>query len=211
MTCRFGDFWFFFLLLSRHSLSEALASFMCNAKGKGGACLKKPPALPKDRIPGPEFEEKTQKDIEMQRLMKQMKDMGMGGQMYGRDDMDDLMDDYRDEGDMPGMDGMPPGMGMDGMGDMGGGADDAPPLETESTPSGPSVMDKIKDAGQSAWNWGKGLFSGGQKDAASEAAPAADSSASAAAAASGDAAPKKKSTKKKKSKKKTKSAKAPEL
>ena len=65
-----------------------------------GACLAKPPKLPKDRPKGPAFEKVDKKDVDMQRMMKTMRDAGMGGmQMYGRDDMEDMMDDYNDDFD----------------------------------------------------------------------------------------------------------------
>ena len=129
----------------------ALQAFLCNDAASTKACAKKPPPLPADRAPGPAFEEKTEKDIQMQRMMKQMKAMGMGGTMYNRDDMDDLMDDYRDDyGDLP--DGLNLG------GDATAASDDA--QTTSDDAPVPSLMDKVKAAGRSAWNWGKGLFGG---------------------------------------------------
>ena len=61
------------------------------------------PKLPKDRPAGPKFEPVDKKDIDMQRMMKTMRDAGMGGmQMYGRDDMDAMMSGDYDDGDEDG-------------------------------------------------------------------------------------------------------------
>lgn len=48
------------------------------------SCKQKPPPLPKDRPVGPAFEAVDPEEIKMQKMMAQMKEMGMGGQVYDR-------------------------------------------------------------------------------------------------------------------------------
>ena len=84
----------------------AVTQFLCRDEDETalGACLKKPPKLPKDRPAGPKFEPVDKKDIDMQRMMKTMRDAGMGGmQMYGRDDMDAMMNGDYDDDEAPGI------------------------------------------------------------------------------------------------------------
>lgn len=72
------------------------------------ACSKKAPPLPADRPKGPEFVVADKKEREIQKMMAGMKDMGMGGTLYNRDQMmnqykalggDDLEDEDDDEGE----------------------------------------------------------------------------------------------------------------
>mmetsp|Transcript_35548 Transcript_35548/g.57126 ORF Transcript_35548/g.57126 Transcript_35548/m.57126 type:complete len:346 (-) Transcript_35548:171-1208(-) len=188
----------------------ALTSLLCNSNDGGGACLKKAPPLPKDRAPGPAFVEKTEKEIEMQRMMKTMKDAGMGNMnMYSKDDMADLAADYEEENDMG---GDMPGLGGD-VGDGTGGYEDTEgtegmegadvPFEPEASYT-PTMTDKLKEAGAGAYNWAKGLFGGvdsGEKKAPEKQAGTGSTG--------GD--PKKKKKGKKSKSKTKKSAKAAEL
>lgn len=54
-----------------------------------------------------EFVAQSEKDIEMERMLENMKAMGMGGSLYNKDDLGDLMgmDGYEDEEDFGGMSG----------------------------------------------------------------------------------------------------------
>lgn len=72
-----------------------------------GRCKKVIP-LPKDhsRQDHP-FKAQSEKDIQMEKLMATMRESGVGGNLYGREDMDDLMqmygggngdEDYEDSG-----------------------------------------------------------------------------------------------------------------
>ncbi len=57
-------------------------------------CSKKQPILPASGRQDFPAKEISQKDLEMEKLMKSMKDMGMGGMsMYNRDDMDEMAND----------------------------------------------------------------------------------------------------------------------
>ena len=53
-----------------------------------------------------EFVGISEKDLEMEKMMAELKGMGMGGSMYGKDDMASMMDGYGGYGDegVPGMD-----------------------------------------------------------------------------------------------------------
>ncbi|KAG9137872.1 hypothetical protein Leryth_023374 [Lithospermum erythrorhizon] len=66
---------------------ESLVSYLC--KDLSASCTRKPPPVPKDRVPGEPFIPKSEKEAEMERLMKSME--GMPGapnmQMYSRDDL----------------------------------------------------------------------------------------------------------------------------
>ena len=71
---------------------------------------KKPVALPSDYarkdIP---FEPQTEKEIEMEKLLESMKASGIGGSMYGRDDLEEMMQMYGgdlDEGSDGAFDGI---------------------------------------------------------------------------------------------------------
>jgi hypothetical protein len=70
------------------------------------------------------FQALSEKDYEMEKLMASMKSMGMGGSMYNRDNMEEMMDQYKDQmgGDEDGYGDMMGGMGgMGGMESMMGG------------------------------------------------------------------------------------------
>jgi hypothetical protein len=128
-------------------------SFLCLNEEEDalGCCLEKPPPLRKDRKKGPSFEATDKKEIEMQRMMKQMEAMGMGGmQMYGRDDMADMISDYDDDSSESG------GFGGGG-GDFSGGGDASDDAVLPSA----SVAEKAKVTAKNAWssvkNFGKGL------------------------------------------------------
>ncbi|KAH6761718.1 nucleophosmin [Perilla frutescens var. hirtella] len=86
---------------------DALINFIC--KDLTGACSSKPPPVPKDRTPGEPFVAKSEKEAEMERLMKSMEGMpgAPGMKMYSREDLmnqnfgagdgDDEDDDDADE------------------------------------------------------------------------------------------------------------------
>ena len=50
-----------------------------------------------------EFVAQSEKDIEMERMLEQMKAMGMGGSLYNKDDLGEMMgmDGYDEEEDGP--------------------------------------------------------------------------------------------------------------
>jgi hypothetical protein len=93
------------LFTSPDMKSAGFGDWLCQNTDESalGACLKKAPALKKDRQKGPPFEPVDKKEIDMQRMMKQMEALGMGGmQMYGRDDMAEMASgggDYGDDAD----------------------------------------------------------------------------------------------------------------
>ncbi|KAK4853528.1 hypothetical protein QYF36_010617 [Acer negundo] len=66
---------------------ESLVNYMCKDLTK--ACSRKPPPVPKDRIPGELFVPKPAKEAEMEKMLKSME--GMPGapnmKMYSRDDL----------------------------------------------------------------------------------------------------------------------------
>ncbi len=79
----------------------------------------------------------------MQRMMKQMEAMGMGGmQMYGRDDMADMVSDYDDD-DASALESS--ALGGDG------------PQSFDSDAPPPSVAEKAKNAWSSVKRFGQGL------------------------------------------------------
>lgn len=132
----------------------AVTQFLCRDEDETalGACLKKPPKLPKDRPAGPKFEPVDKKDIDMQRMMKTMRDAGMGGmQMYGRDDMDAMMNgDYDDDDE----DGDAGGFNPAEFGGFGGAADAPAPSLTEKLADAGATL---KEAGENAWRGAKRL------------------------------------------------------
>mmetsp|Transcript_8268 Transcript_8268/g.51530 ORF Transcript_8268/g.51530 Transcript_8268/m.51530 type:complete len:301 (-) Transcript_8268:560-1462(-) len=76
-----------------------LNNFLCYEESN--ACVVKAPPLPKDREPGPKFEEMTEQDLKMQKMMREMGNMpGMPGmQMFSRDQLQEQMEngDYDDD------------------------------------------------------------------------------------------------------------------
>ncbi|CAM6127275.1 unnamed protein product [Calypogeia fissa] len=66
---------------------SALSKLLCKDLSK--ACVGKPPAVPKDRVPGEPFVPKPSKDAEMAKIMRSMSDMpgAPGMQMYSRDQL----------------------------------------------------------------------------------------------------------------------------
>ncbi|XP_057768314.1 uncharacterized protein LOC130988471 [Salvia miltiorrhiza] len=66
---------------------DALVKFVC--KDLTDACSSKPPPVPKDRAPGEPFVAKSEKEAEMERLMKSMEGMpgAPGMKMYSREDL----------------------------------------------------------------------------------------------------------------------------
>lgn len=133
----------------------AVTQFLCRDEDEPalGACLKKAPKLPKDRPKGPKFEPVDKKDIDMQRMMKTMRDAGMGGmQMYGRDDMDAMMNgEYDDDDDEDGGAG---GFDPASFGGFGGAADAPAPSLTEKLADAGAAL---KEAGENAWRGAKRL------------------------------------------------------
>ena len=108
--------------------------------------MRAPPPMPKDRQKGPAFEATDKKEIDMQRMMKQMEAMGMGGmQMYGRDDMAEMVSDYDDDFAASAAAG---GEGFGGLENAQSFDEDAPPA---------SVAEKAKDAWSSVKRFGRGL------------------------------------------------------
>ncbi|KAL5771058.1 hypothetical protein ACOSP7_015212 [Xanthoceras sorbifolium] len=91
---------------------ESFVNYMCKDLTK--ACSRKPPPVPKDRIPGEPFVSKPAKEAEMEKMLKSME--GMPGapnmKMYSREDLmnmknfggegaDDDEDEDDDETDIP--------------------------------------------------------------------------------------------------------------
>ncbi|XP_031252383.1 uncharacterized protein LOC116110305 [Pistacia vera] len=86
---------------------ESLVNFLCKDLTK--ACSRKPPPVPKNRIPGEPFEPKPAKEAEMERIMKSMEGMpgAPGMKMYSREELmnmknfgnEDADDDEDDDDD----------------------------------------------------------------------------------------------------------------
>ncbi|KAL4423179.1 hypothetical protein ABPG77_000312 [Micractinium sp. CCAP 211/92] len=80
-----------------------------------GVCRSKPPPLPRDREPGPPFSPQKEGDQNLERMMGQMQDSGMRGQLWSREE---LMEKYGipegdqkeedDDDDVPDSAGVPP-------------------------------------------------------------------------------------------------------
>ena len=86
----------------------------------------------------------------MQRMMKQMEAMGMGGmQMYGRDDMAEMVSDYDDD-EAPGI--PDPGALSDSE---SLGVENQQSFDADAPPA--SVAEKAKNAWSSVKRFGKGL------------------------------------------------------
>ena len=123
----------------------AVTAFLCRDEEEPArnACGRATPPLPKSRAKGPPFEATDKKEIDMQRMMKQMEAMGMGGmQMYGRDDMADMVSDYDDD-DASALESS--ALGGDG------------PQSFDSDAPPPSVAEKAKNAWSSVKRFGQGL------------------------------------------------------
>ena len=127
----------------------AVTAFLCRDEEEPArnACGRATPPLPKSRAKGPPFEATDKKEIDMQRMMKQMEAMGMGGmQMYGRDDVAEMVSDYDDdEAPDPGALSDPGALGGENQQSFDA---DAPPA---------SVAEKAKNAWSSVKRFGKGL------------------------------------------------------
>ncbi|OIW15730.1 hypothetical protein TanjilG_04265 [Lupinus angustifolius] len=89
---------------------DSLLNYLCKDLTK--ACSKKPPPVPKDRTPGEPFVAKSDKEAEMEKLLKSMEGMpgAPGMKMYSRDDLmnknlgdedADDEDEDDDEADLP--------------------------------------------------------------------------------------------------------------
>ncbi|XP_027069457.1 uncharacterized protein [Coffea arabica] len=83
---------------------DSLVKFLC--KDLTGACSKKPPKVPEDRIPGEPFVPKSSKEAEMEKILKSMEGMpgAPGMKMYSKEDLmnmknfgDDDVDEEDDE------------------------------------------------------------------------------------------------------------------
>jgi hypothetical protein len=134
---------------------KAFQKWLCEEETS--SCSGKTPALPKDRPKGEKFKKRDKKDLEMERLMKNMQGMpGMGGaQMFSRDQMlrnmgggDD--DDDDDESPYGGFD--PSSFGSD---------DDASDGIGQKLGD---LKDKAASTAKSAWNTAKGWFGKGSSD-----------------------------------------------
>ncbi|KAF1886657.1 hypothetical protein Lal_00045891 [Lupinus albus] len=90
---------------------DSLLNYLCKELTK--ACSTMPPPVPKDRTPGEPFVAKSDKEAEMEKLMKSMEGMpgAPGMKMYSRDDLmnmknfgdedPDVEDEDDDEADLP--------------------------------------------------------------------------------------------------------------
>ena len=125
----------------------AMTAFLCRDEDEPAraSCARAPPPLPRSREKGPAFEAIDKKEFDMQRMMKQMEAMGMGGmQMYGRDDVADMVSDYDDDDDD---DDSPESAALGGEASRSFD-EDAPP---------PSVAEKAKNAWSSVKRFGKDI------------------------------------------------------
>lgn len=114
-----------------------------------GSCRSKPPPVPADRKPGPAFKVMDAQEAQMQKMMDNMKEMGMGGQLWDRDSAmqevakGELGDDYDD----------------DEIADL---LSSGPPKVNE----GPGVLDKASDLAQDVIKSGKDKLSAAYSGAA---------------------------------------------
>ena len=130
----------------------AFTAFLCRDEDEQAraSCARAPPPMPKSRPRGPAFEATDKKEIDMQRMMKQMEAMGMGGmQMYGRDDMAEMVSDYDDD-EAPGI--PDPGALSDSE---SLGVENQQSFDADAPPA--SVAEKAKNAWSSVKRFGKGL------------------------------------------------------
>lgn len=126
------------------------------------SCKRKPPPLPKDRPAGPAFEAADPEDLKMQKMMAQMKEMGMGGQMFDRQQAQRIADGgLEDEDDYDDDDGPSLTKPADSLGDSLGGK-----AEGTATRAASSVQAAVDGAVESAKNLakkaGQGLLSQAQ-------------------------------------------------
>uniref|UniRef100_A0A803P2X6 Saposin B-type domain-containing protein n=1 Tax=Cannabis sativa TaxID=3483 RepID=A0A803P2X6_CANSA len=92
-------------LYKSHPKIDTLVNFLC--KDLTTACSTKPPPVPKNRTPGEPFVAKSEKEAEMEKIMKSMQGMpgAPGMKMYSKDDLlnnnfgDEDADDDDDEDD----------------------------------------------------------------------------------------------------------------
>ncbi|CAD7705086.1 unnamed protein product [Ostreobium quekettii] len=71
----------------------ALTDEFCRQSGR--PCSKKPPPLPQTRPRGPGFKALTEEEIRMKKMMREMSDMGLGGQVFDRDSAMQQLETYR--------------------------------------------------------------------------------------------------------------------
>ena len=129
----------------------AFTAFLCRDEDEQAraSCARAPPPMPKSRPRGPAFEATDKKEIDMQRMMKQMEAMGMGGmQMYGRDDMAEMVSDYDDD-ETPGI-RIPARSPFESL-----GVENQQSFDADAPPA--SVAEKAKNAWSSVKRFGKGL------------------------------------------------------
>ena len=163
------------------SLARAgIQAKLCNDANEKAysACRKPAPALPKTRPKGPAFKEKDKKDVEMARLMKSMKGMGMGGmEMFSRDNMPGMGggdDDDDGLGDDPADAlGGYPGMSDLASGDGGAGAPAGEKGEGGVSGAWGRMKASAGDAAAAAKRAWRGLFPA-KKDASASAASDSD-------------------------------------
>mmetsp|Transcript_873 Transcript_873/g.1919 ORF Transcript_873/g.1919 Transcript_873/m.1919 type:complete len:326 (-) Transcript_873:484-1461(-) len=94
------------MLYTNRKSAREVRDWLCVEES--GVCAGKPPKVPATRKPGKEFKPKSEKDLEMDKLMRSMQGMpGMPGmQMFNRDDLQDQLggdgsdgyDGYDDDG-----------------------------------------------------------------------------------------------------------------
>ncbi|KAJ8452138.1 hypothetical protein Cgig2_016719 [Carnegiea gigantea] len=74
-------------IYARKPQLDALSNYLC--KDLGNACSKKPPPVPKDRVPGEPFEPKPTKEAEMEKIMRSMEGLpgAPGMKMYSREQL----------------------------------------------------------------------------------------------------------------------------
>ncbi|KAL9224723.1 hypothetical protein vseg_000732 [Gypsophila vaccaria] len=74
-------------IYSRRPQLDSLVNYLCKDLTK--ACSKKPPPVPKDRIPGEAFVPKPTKEAEMEKMMRSMEGLpgAPGMKMYSRDEL----------------------------------------------------------------------------------------------------------------------------
>lgn len=136
------------------------------------SCKRKPPPLPKDRAVGPAFEVVDPEEAKMQKMMATMKEMGMGGQVFDRQQAQRMAeggmeddDDYdEDEGPSPSNPSGTPGKESEG-------ASSSPPNSAstvQATVDGAVNVAKeglnlAKQAGMELLSKAQNLIGGGQK------------------------------------------------
>lgn len=156
------------MLFNENYQRAQLNNFLCYEESN--ACVVKAPPLPKDREPGPKFEEMTEQDLKMQKMMREMGNIpGMPGmQMFSRDQLQEQMenadyDEEEEEEDVGGGD-----YDYDGDFDMGDDdeldGDEPPSLSETVGRSAKAIKDGVVSGFEKGKKWASEKFGADKKE-----------------------------------------------